>query len=232
MIRGRRVLGVIPARGGSKGVPGKNIRNVGGRPLIAWTIDQARHSRYIDRTIVSSDSPEILSVARECGGDVPFVRPAELAKDATPGAAPAIHAAEELIGYEYVVLLQPTSPLRTTEDIDACIELCVSSVAPAAVAVTLVAESPYWMYRIGPEERLVPLLGGSEFVTRRQDLPPIYSINGAVYVALTDWLKEKGTFITEQTVGYAMPGERSVDLDTEDDFERLQAQLGQRHAET
>ncbi len=232
MIQGRRVLGVIPARGGSKGVPGKNIRQVGGRPLIAWTIAQAQQSRYIDRTVVSSDSPEIMSVARAWGGDVPFARPAALATDTAPGVAPAIHAAGEIPGYDYVVLLQPTSPLRTTDDIDACIELCVSSGAPAAVAVALVAESPYWMYRMGPKERLVPLWGSSEFATRRQDLPPIYSINGAVYVALTEWLKESGTFLTEETVGYVMPGNRSADLDNEDDFERLQVHFRKRNAET
>lgn len=232
LIEDCRVLGVIPARGGSKGVPGKNIRKVAGRPLIAWTIDQARRSRYIDRTIVSSDSPEIISVAREWGGDVPFVRPAELATDTTPGVAPAIHATEVLHGYEYVVLLQPTSPLRHCEDIDACIDLCISSGAPAAVAVSLVTESPYWMYRMGPGHHLVPLLRGGEIFTRRQEFPPIYSITGAVYVARADWLKEKGTFLTDETVGYVMPGYRSVDLDSEEDFERLQVQLGDKNAET
>jgi N-acylneuraminate cytidylyltransferase len=146
--------------------------------------------------------------------------------------APAIHAVEELPGYEYVVLLQPTSPLRTSEDIDACIDLCISSGAPAAVAVSPVVDSPYWMFRMDPDQRLVPLLGSGEFVTRRQDLPSIYSITGAVYVARTDWLKEKGTFLTEETVGYLMPRSRSVDLDTEEDFERLQGHIGKKNAKT
>jgi len=232
LIQGRRVLGVIPARGGSKGVPGKNIRELGGRPLIGWTIEQAQGSRYIDRTVVSSDSSEVISVARKWGGDVPFVRPAALATDTAPGVAPAIHAAGELPGYDYVVLLQPTSPLRTSEDIDACIDLCILSGAPSAVAVSLVSESPYWMYQMGEDRRLSPLLGSKELVTRRQDLPPIYLVNGALYVALTSWLKEKGTFLSEETVGYVMPGERSADLDSEEDFERLTALLGKKNAKT
>ena len=230
LIHGRRVLGVIPARGGSKGVLGKNIREVGGRPLIGWAIDQALGSRYIDRTVVSSDSPDIISVAQKLGGDVPFVRPAELATDTAPGVAPAIHAVVELPGYDYVVLLQPTSPLRTSEDIDACIDLCVFSGAPSAVAVSPVSESPYWMYQMGADQRLSPLLGSKELVTRRQDLPPIYSVNGAVYVALTNWLKESGTFLSQETIGYVMPRERSVDLDSEEDFERLKVLLGKKNA--
>jgi N-acylneuraminate cytidylyltransferase len=232
MIEGQRVLGVIPARGGSKGVPGKNIREVGGRPLISWAIDQARGSRYLDRTIVSSDCPEIISVALNCGGDVPFIRPASLAKDTTPGVDPALHAVRELPGYDYVVLLQPTSPLRTSEDIDACIELCILSSAPSAVSVSIVSESPYWMYKMNTAQRLYPVIGAEEAVMRRQDLPPIYLVNGALYVASTYWLKKAGTFINEETVGYVMPGQRAIDIDSEEDFEHLIRLIGEKNAKT
>jgi CMP-N,N'-diacetyllegionaminic acid synthase len=222
MIEGRKVLGVIPARGGSKGVPGKNIRLVAGKPLIALSIEQARNSLYIDRTVVSSDDQQIISVARQWGGDVPFVRPAELATDEAPGMAPVLHALEQIPGYDYVVLLQPTSPLRLIADIDGCIQLCVSAGAPACVSVTPVTESPYWMFAVDAGSRLRSLLGLSSVGSRRQDLPQAYSINGAVYVARVDWLRKTGTFIAEETLGYVMPRERSIDLDTEQDLEAIE----------
>lgn len=216
------MLGVIPARGGSKGVPGKNIRLVAGKPLIALAIEQAGKSAYIDRTAVSSDDQKIISVALQWGGDVPFIRPAELAADETPGIAPVLHALDQLPGYDYVVLLQPTSPLRLLEDIDGCIHRCVSTGAPACVTVVLAAESPYWMFAVDEEFRLQSLLGLPSMGTRRQELPAAYSINGAVYVARVDWLRKTGTFINEQTTGYIMPRERSIDLDDEQDFEAVE----------
>lgn len=222
MIEGRKVLGVIPARGGSKGVPGKNIRLVAGKPLIALSIEQARNSLYIDRTVVSSDDQQIIAVARQWGGDVPFVRPVELATDEAPGMAPVLHALDQIPGYDYVVLLQPTSPLRLIADIDGCIQLCVSAGAPACVSVTPVTESPYWMFAVDAGSRLRSLLGLSSVGSRRQDLPQAYSINGAVYVARVDWLRKTGTFIAEETLGYVMPRERSIDLDTEQDLEAIE----------
>jgi CMP-N,N'-diacetyllegionaminic acid synthase len=222
MIEGRKVLGIIPARGGSKGVPGKNIRLVAGKPLIALSIEQACNSAYIDRTVVSSDDDEIISIARQWGGDVPFVRPAELAADETPGMAPVLHALDQILGYDYVVLLQPTSPLRLAEDIDGCIRHCVSSNSPACVTVALATESPYWMFTVDPQSRLKSLLGLTSLGPRRQDLPEVYSINGAVYVARIDWLRQTGTFISEETTGYVMPRERSIDLDSELDFKHLE----------
>jgi CMP-N,N'-diacetyllegionaminic acid synthase len=222
MIGGHRVLGVIPARGGSKGVPGKNIRLVAGKPLIALTIELAGQSAYIDRTVVSSDDQKIVSVALQWGGDVPFIRPSELAADETPGIAPVLHALDQLPGYDYVVLLQPTSPLRLLEDIDGCIHRCLSMGSPACVTVALAAESPYWMFAVDGESKLKSLLGLPALSSRRQDLPEAYSINGAVYVAQVDWLRKTGTFISEETTGYIMPRERSIDLDDERDFEAVE----------
>ena len=121
MIEGKKVLAVIPARGGSNGVPRKNIIDVGGKPLIAWTIEEARKSKYIDRLILSSDDREIIEIAKRWGCEVPFEQPAEMARDGTPGIAPVLHAIEMLPDYDYVVLLQPTSPLRQVEDVDGCI---------------------------------------------------------------------------------------------------------------
>ena len=125
MIDNKRVLAIIPARGGSKGVPRKNIRNLAGKPLIAWTIKEGKKSKYIDRLILSSEDSEIIEIAKAYGCDVPFVRPEELAKDNTSGVEPVLHAVSKLEGYDIVVLLQPTSPLRTVTDIDKCIEKCI-----------------------------------------------------------------------------------------------------------
>jgi CMP-N,N'-diacetyllegionaminic acid synthase len=119
MFEGKTILAIVPARGGSKGVPRKNIRLLAGKPLIAWTIDEAKKSRYIDRLILSSEDDEIIEVAREFGCEIPFKRPDELAQDDTPGIESVIHAINTLEEkYDFVVLLQPTSPLRTVEDID------------------------------------------------------------------------------------------------------------------
>lgn len=217
MIRDKKVLAIIPARGGSKGVPHKNIRSAAGKPLIAWTIEEADKSRYIDRLIVSSDDTEIIQVAKEWGCEAPFIRPPELANDDTPGVAPVLHAISELPGYDYVVLLQPTSPLRTAKDIDRCIETCLDCAAPACVSVTIAADNPYWMYTVGDGVTLRPLLQSSQF-TRRQDLPKVYVLNGAVYVANVSWLLKEQSFLCNSTVAYIMPQERSLDIDDESDL--------------
>jgi N-acylneuraminate cytidylyltransferase len=143
MINGLKVLAIIPARGGSKGLLGKNIRPLGEKPLLAWTIETARQSRYIDRLVLSSEDAEIIRIARAWDCEVPFVRPAELSRDETPGILPILHALARLPGYDLVVKLQPTSPLRSADDIDACIERCSRSDVPACVSVVEPVQSPY-----------------------------------------------------------------------------------------
>ena len=223
MIGTDLILGLIPARGGSKGIPRKNLRTVTGKPLLAWAIEQGKRSRYIDRLVLSSEDDEIMQVAAEFGCDVPFRRPAELAADETPGIEPVLHAIDKLPGYKYVVLLQPTSPLRTTEDIDACISLCFEKGAPACVSVTSCEEHPYHMFWCDEKLRLTPLLQDGQSIFRRQQLPPIFRLNGAVYVAECSWLQETRSFITTETIGYEMPAERSLDVDKEADLQILHA---------
>lgn len=218
MIDGKQVLAVITARGGSKGVPGKNIRPLAGKPLIAWTIEAARGSAYIDRLVLSSDDAEIIRVAQAWGCEVPFVRPAELARDETPGIAPVLHAIAALPGYDYVVLLQPTSPLRTAEDIDGCLKMCLQSGAPVCVSVCESGDSPYWMYTVASDGRMSPLLKSGTEAVRRQELPKVYVLNGAVYVAECRWLSENKTFVTPAALAFMMPGERSLDIDEEVDL--------------
>ncbi|HYD25607.1 MAG TPA: acylneuraminate cytidylyltransferase family protein [Croceibacterium sp.] len=209
-------LGLIPARGGSKGIPRKNIRSLAGKPLIVWTIEAALRARGLAAVVVSTDDAGIAQVAREAGAQVPFMRPRELAADETPGIDPVFHALEMLPGHDAVLLLQPTSPLRTHEDIDGLLSR-VADGTPSAVSLSLSAEHPAWMYRLDADQRIEPLLPNSG-AARRQDLPPVYSLNGAMYYARTDWLRAQRGFVGPETIGYPMPPERSIDIDAPIDW--------------
>lgn len=219
MIAGRNVLALIPARGGSKGLPGKNVLPVDGRPLLAWTVDAAHRSAYVDRVVLSSDDETIMAAARACGCEVPFRRPSTLATDTATTIDVVMHALDALPGYDVIVLLQPTSPLRSALDVDAACERLAASGAPACVSVSLVEQSPYWMYRLSEARALLPIVEAPPGGTRRQDLPPVYALNGAIYVADIAWLRQSGTFVTRETVAHVMPAARSIDIDTMADFE-------------
>ena len=227
MIDGKRVLGLVPARGGSRGIPGKNLVPLGGRPLIAWTADAAAASRYLDRVVLSSDDEAILAAGREAGLEVPFVRPAELARDDTPAMDVVLHALDALDDVDLLVLLQPTSPLRTAADIDACIERVVAG-APCCVSVTEPGHSPAWMFTLGEGGAMRRLIPELAIPARRQELPAVYALNGAVYVAEVDWLRRERSFLAEGTVGHPMPADRSVDLDDELDLALLEVLVARR----
>ncbi|MCB1422187.1 MAG: acylneuraminate cytidylyltransferase family protein [Nitratireductor sp.] len=208
-----RRLAVIPARGGSKGIPRKNIRAFCGKPLIVWTIEAALEAKGLNRVVVSSDDEEIMEISKAAGADVPFVRPSEIARDDTPGIDPVLHATEMLQGFDEIMLLQPTSPLRNGSDIEAVIALKHESGAPAAVSLTAANHPPFWMYGLDSNARMVPF-GNDPAPSRRQDAPQAYYLNGAVYLADTQWLKGTRSFLSDETVGYIMPQERSVDIDS------------------
>lgn len=212
------LLAIIPARGGSKGIPRKNLKPLAGKPLIGWTIDAAKKASCIDCIIVSTDDFEIATLARELGAEVPFMRPAELAADDTPGIAPVIHAISQLANYEWVLLLQPTSPLRSALDIDGIWQFLQEKGATSAVSICKVDAHPYWMYKCSADHRLEPFLRDRPDVTRRQELDSVFALNGALYLARTDWLIKHKVFIGPDTLGYVMPPERSVDLDTPQDW--------------
>lgn len=222
-----RILALIPARGGSKGLPGKNIRLLAGKPLIAWSIEAALASRYLSRVVVSSEDETILDRARAYGAETPFVRPESLARDDTPGIDVVLHALDALPGFDWVVLLQPTSPLRTTGDIDASIQRCLESGAPACVSVCEADASPWWMFSLDGDGRMRSFLPPEQRPARRQDLPALYALNGAVYVARVDWLRQTRSFLTEETVAYVMPPERSVDIDTAFDLRLAECLVSQ-----
>ncbi|KOR32311.1 acylneuraminate cytidylyltransferase [Achromatium sp. WMS3] len=219
MIQNKTVLAIITARGASKRLPRKNVLELAGKPLIAWTITEAKSSKYIDRLILSSEDEEIIEVAKKWGCEVPFIRPVELAQDETSSMDVIFHALDTISEkYDYVVLLQPTSPLRTTQDIDACIEKCIQKDAPACVSVTEPNKNPYWMFTLKADETITPLITNNYNLQRRQELPKAYALNGAVYVADSLWLAKNKSFLTKDTIVYIMPNERSIDIDCKLDF--------------
>jgi len=226
VIGAKKVLAVVPARGGSKGLPGKNILPVRGRPLLAWTADAALAARALDRVVVSSDSDAILAAARACGVEA-LRRPAELATDTATTLDVVLHALDACPGHDVAVVLQPTSPLRTAADIEGALERFAASGAPACVSVCEAEQSPYLMYRLGDDETLLPIVDGATQATRRQDLPAVYVLNGAVYVADATWLRTTRAFVAAGTVAYVMPAERSLDIDTRRDFEHFETTISE-----
>jgi CMP-N-acetylneuraminic acid synthetase len=217
-------LGVIPARGGSKSVPRKNIALVHGKPLIVYTIEAAQRSRLLTHFLVSSDDAEIMAVARQYGAPVPFVRPAELATDTAPSLPVVQHAVGEMermhgITYDYVVLLQPTTPLRLPEDIDAALEKLAATGADSVISVCDVgAYHPARMRQI-VDDRLVELpIREPKEMARRQDLPPVYIRNGAIYAVKRDVVMLQNTMSGNDCRPYIMPEARSVNVDSKLDL--------------
>lgn len=231
MINNLSVLAIIPARGGSKGVPKKNIAPVGGRPLIEWTISAAKQSHCVDRVILSSDDADIIAVAKAAGCEVPFVREPFLSSDTATSIDVLLDALNRVSGYDIVILLQPTSPLRTTEDIDAALKLFVNSDAPSCVSVCEAPSHP-WLTFAHKNGRLHSYCEEpTNASTRRQDLPPAFVLNGALYLAYIDRVRSDRTlFHPGLSIAYVMPGERSCDIDTWDDLKTADELLSQsRH---
>jgi CMP-N,N'-diacetyllegionaminic acid synthase len=223
----QQVLAIIPARGGSKGIPRKNIRLLAQKPLIAYSIEQAKQSEEIGYFVVSTDDPEIAGVAKDYGADV-LMRPAELATDEVPTLPVLMHVLSTLDPkkqYQKIVILQPTSPLRTVTHIDSAIRLLKSG-DDAVMTVCLVEHPPYKMYHIHGA-RLVPFIKGASQGLPRQKLPPVYRENGAVYVSWRHIL-EAGTIIGVKTRPLVMDQHSSVDIDTELDLHIAAELLKQR----
>ncbi|MDX2481474.1 MAG: acylneuraminate cytidylyltransferase family protein [Desulfuromusa sp.] len=229
MFDGKKILALIPARGGSKGLPGKNTRELCGKPLITWSIDAAKASSYVDRTIVSTDCPMIASIAKSAGADVPFMRPAELATDSASNMDTCLHAMEWLEKnvncYNLLLVLQPTSPLRTTADIDAAIEKLGETKASSVVSVCETDHHPWWSNQLPQDGNMKDFLRPEILNKNRQDLPKFYRLNGAIYLAQVTELKKNRSFYGPKTFAYLMPTERSVDIDLIQDFLLAEAYL-------
>jgi CMP-N-acetylneuraminic acid synthetase len=228
-----RVLGIVTARGGSKGVPRKNVRPLGGKPLLAWTAESAARARSLARTILSTDDDEIAAVGRAAGLDVPFMRPAELAGDRTPSLPVLQHAVRWLEErgdrYDAICLLQPTNPLRPPELIDRCVARLADSGADAVISVLRVPDdyNPHWVY-FERDGVLRLATGEATPIPRRQDLPPAFHRDGSVYVTRRDVLIEQSSLFGARVVGVEVDPAQSINIDTLDDWARAEALVGAR----
>ena len=232
----KRILAVITARGGSKGVPRKNIKDLGGRPLIAYSIEVAKQSGLISHLIVSTDDEEIANMAKEFGADVPFMRPVELAGDTVVHADVMKHAVgfmEERLGifFDYVVILQPTSPFRLVGDIDETLKVLMESGADSGVSMMeLDGDHPIKIKKMEGNQVLPYCLSEPEGV-RRQDLPKAYKRSSAVYAVKRDVLMNQGMIFGGSIVGSVVPNERSLAIDTEYDWLRAEYMLKKLRSE-
>jgi CMP-N-acetylneuraminic acid synthetase len=224
MHKNKTFLAIIPARGGSKRLPRKNVRELAGKPLIVWSIEAGLKSRYIDEVVVTSDDDEIIEIARQYGAKT-LKRPDELANDTATTYDAVAHTIKQYPYYDYIVLLQPTSPLREAEQIDEAIELLFEKSADAVISVCEAEHSPLWSNTLPENGSMAAFLPEKIKNTRGQDLEHYYRLNGAIYICQTDrLLKEKTFFIQDNVFAYKMERKHSIDIDEEIDF-RLAALL-------
>ena len=213
---GMRVLAIITARGGSKRLPGKNIMPLGGKPLIAWTIEAALDAKCVAHVLLSSDDIDICEIGKKYGCHVPFLRPANLATDEASSVDVVMHAIRGYEEFSHLILLQPTSPFRTGEDIDRAFELMLSSNSSSCISVRESLEPPDWMYVINESNELRPIMTKENI--RTQNLSRIYIPNGALFISsIKDFLENK-KFVRDDTVPYIMSFDRSIDIDLPQDF--------------
>jgi CMP-N,N'-diacetyllegionaminic acid synthase len=229
-----RVLGVVTARGGSKGVPGKNIRPLAGKPLIVWTIEAARRAANVSRLILSTDDADIANVGRMAGIEVPFMRPAELATDTAPTLPVLQHAVAQVEAegdrFDAILLLQPTNPFRTTALIQEAIARFTESKADSLISVSRVpAEyNPHWVYLRDANDMLRLATGERAPIPRRQDLPPAFHRDGSIYLVRRDILMTQNSLYGDAVLGYELAPTDSVNIDTLDDWSRAEALLAGR----
>lgn len=223
MIQGKEVMSLTLARSGSKGIPGKNIKKLVDKPLLGYSLEAANNSNYIDRIIVSTDSEKIAEVARDFRAEIPFIRPGELATDEAKSVDTIIHALNWLIENEdyrpdYVILNPATAPLKTTKDIDKALESLIGNNKKSLISLIKEDKHPYWMMEIY-DNQIKPYddtyLNNKVKFERRQDLPDIYSISGAIYIFTPELIiEQKDSYpIWDNTYPYIMPKERSVNID-------------------
>jgi len=226
-----RTLGLIPARGGSKGVPRKNVKLLCGKPLLQYTAESALASRRLDRVVLSTEDQEVAEVGARCGLEVPFLRPRELAADETPMIDVVLHAVRWMSEagdvYDAVCLLQPTNPLRRPEEIDACVGLLESTGADSVVTVLPVPEeyNPHWVYFKAPDGQLYLSTGEETPVARRQDLPPAYHREGSVYVTRWNVVTCDRSLYGRRLLGYRLDPRECVNINTHEEWKRAEELL-------
>ncbi len=229
------VIGFIFARGGSKGLPRKNIRMLAGKPLIAWAIECGLKSRHVKKVVVSTDDQEIAEVARQWGAEVPFMRPAELAGDNSPEwlawrhAINAVRALPDYPPLDVFAAIPATAPLRAVEDLDACIEALLNSDADLALTVTPAASNPYFSQVVLDEKGLARLaITPDPPLARRQDAPKVFDLVPAAYVTRPSYVLSAPWLLAGRVITVSVPRERAVDIDTEFDFRLAEFMMGYR----
>lgn len=226
------MLAVIPARGGSKGIPHKNIKHLAGKPLIAYTIEAALESGIFEKVIVSTDSRKIAEISKQYGAEVPFVRPDEISGDLVSSDEVILHALDFFKGkgkeFDYVCKLQPTSPLRTAEHVREAYQLMKEKNADFVVSVCECEHSPLWAGVLGEDRSLDNFIKEDAKRACRQELPTYYRLNGAIYMGKTEAFCENKSFIGKNAFAYVMKQEESVDIDTSIDFEVAEVIINQR----
>lgn len=218
-----KTLAIIPARGGSKGIPKKNIKNIAGRPLIAWTIDAAKKSKKINYTVVSTDDIEIKEVAEQYGGNVPFLRPPELAKDDSPTIEAVIHIIEHFrnntsLHFDYIMLLEPTSPVRICGQLDQIIDLAYENhESDGVITLGNFHQSPF-LARTVEEGYLKSFFDETLNSKRRQELPDLFFPYGVAYLVKVDAILQKKTFYTQKIIPFFIEKKQCVEIDDYFDF--------------
>lgn len=226
MINKKKILAIIPARSGSKGLPGKNIKEICGKPLIYWTIKSAKESKYIDDIVISTDSEEIATVAKKLGARVPFLRPKELAADDTPSFDVIKHVLDNNSeNMDYIVLLEPTSPLRTSDDIDnAIVSLLGNREATSLVGICKTeSQNPAFLINCNSENFISGYENKNIKSLRRQDIQDVFFLEGSIYLSQTKALLQNKTFYHEKTIGYEFPKWKSLEIDDIYDFIMVEA---------
>lgn len=234
MINGQNILAIIPARGGSKRLPKKNVRNLCGKPLISWTIDTARQSIYIDRLVVSTDDEETARLSQEFGAEVPFIRPSELSTDSAKSIDVVNHALKYMSDsgakFDYVMLLQPTSPLRTTQHIDEAIELLELKSADGIVSVCECEHPSKWSGVLHNDFSLDSFLQANNDEQRQQGSEKLHRLNGSIYLMkIVDGQSCDNCFPAKNGFAYVMEIACSVDIDTAEDFKQAEIILQSRN---
>ncbi len=208
---------LIPARSGSKGIKNKNIKIFDGKPLIVWAIEAAKYSKSVDRVIVSTDSQTISDLSLKAGAEVPSLRPPHLATDSAKTIDVVLDFLNKNQNINDILLLQPTSPLRKSEDIDNIFKLRKKANVESAVSIVASQKCPEWMFRLS-DDKLVPILKNFNDEPR-QEIMSSYFLNGALYLASRNFITRNNSLISSETIGYIMPSQRSVDIDTQEDWD-------------
>ena len=216
-MKKKKILAVINARSGSKGIPHKNIKKIAGKRLIEWSINVAISEKSIDRVIVSTDSQFIRRISIKLGADAPFLRDKKIALDNTPGILPVLDVLRRVRGYEYVVLLQPTSPLRTKKDLKNFIRFALENKIKSAVSVCRVTDHPELIYQVDSNGNLKKFLNSKK--TNRQSFQKLFKVNGSMYFAEINWLLKNKNFFYEKTKFFEMTKSNSLDIDDNFDWE-------------